>query len=73
MSSEMFGSGAFLPREIAARVETIGVGKARLRRWPAPSSTLVLCRSGPTLSDLIGGSVLVGLVYWAIYLRGQKQ
>jgi len=25
-----------------------------------------------TIGNIIGGAVMVGVVYWAVYLRGQK-
>ena len=32
--SELFGSDAYAPREVAARVESVGVAKARMAMWP---------------------------------------
>ena len=73
--AEMFGFDAFSPKEIAARVETIGVAKARL---PLLSMFMlamlagafiglgglyfVLVRSDPTLGFALG-QVLGGLVF----------
>lgn len=55
MSSEMFGSDAFSPREIAARVEAIGVGKARL-----PLLTMWM------LAMLAGAFIGLGAMYFTI-------
>lgn len=55
MSSEMFGSDAFSPREIAAKVETIGVGKARL-----PLLTMWM------LAMLAGAFIGLGAMYFTI-------
>jgi formate transporter len=75
MSSEMFGSDAFSPREIAAKVESIGVGKARLplrTMWMLAMLAgsfiglgavyFTLVRSDPTLG-FATGQVLGGLVF----------
>jgi formate transporter len=75
MSSELFGFDAFAPREIAQKVETIGVGKARL---PLLTMSLLavlagafiglgalfftLVRSDPTLGFALG-QVLGGVVF----------
>ena len=55
MSSEMFGSDAFSPREIAAKVETIGVGKARL-----PLLTMWM------LAMLAGAFIGLGALYFTL-------
>ncbi|AUN94922.1 formate/nitrite transporter family protein [Pseudazoarcus pumilus] len=55
MSSEMFGSDAFSPREIAAKVEAIGVGKARL-----PLLTMWM------LAMLAGAFVGLGALYFTL-------
>jgi formate/nitrite transporter len=73
--SELYGSDAFSPREVALRIETVGVAKARLATLPllmlgvlagafiglgAMFYTLVKC--DPTLG-FAAGSVLGGLVF----------
>ena len=55
MSSEMFGSDAFSPREIAAKVENIGVGKARL-----PLLTMWM------LAMLAGAFIGLGAMYFSV-------
>jgi formate/nitrite transporter len=41
--------------------------------WPAITAGGFIGNLVPViLGNLVGGSVLVGLVYWVIYLRGQK-
>lgn len=75
MSSEMFGFDAFSPREIAAKVETLGVGKARLplgTMWMLAMLAgafiglgalyFTLVRSDPTLGFAVA-QVLGGLVF----------
>lgn len=75
MSSEMFGFDAFSPREIAAKVETLGVGKARLpllTMWMLAMLAgafiglgalyFTLVRSDPTLGFAIA-QVLGGVVF----------
>lgn len=75
MTQDLFGSDAFSPREIAARIETVGVAKARL---PLLSMTMlavlagafialgaqsfVIVRSDPTLG-WGSGQMLGGLVF----------
>lgn len=55
MPSELFGSDAFSPREIAAKVETIGVGKARL-----PLLTMWM------LAMLAGAFIGLGALYFTL-------
>lgn len=55
MSSEMFGFDAFSPREIAAKVETLGVGKARL-----PLGTMWM------LAMLAGAFIGLGALYFTL-------
>ncbi|WP_018152668.1 formate/nitrite transporter family protein [Leeia oryzae] len=53
--SELFGSDAFAPKEIAARVESIGVAKARL-----PLLTMLM------LSVLAGAFIGLGALYFTL-------
>jgi formate/nitrite transporter len=75
MAGEIFGSDAFAPREVAARVETIGVAKARLPLHSMSmlallagafiglgSIAFLLVTSDPSLS-FAGSRVLGGLVF----------
>lgn len=55
MSSDLFGSDAFAPREIARKVETIGVGKARL-----PLLTMSL------LAVLAGAFIGLGALFFTL-------
>lgn len=73
--SELYGSDAYSPREVARRVETVGVAKARLALLPLMMLGLLagafiglgamfftLVRSDPSLGFALG-SVLGGLVF----------
>jgi len=73
--SELYGSDAYAPREVARRVETVGVAKARLALLPLMMLGLLagafiglgamfftLVRSDPSLGFALG-SVLGGLVF----------
>lgn len=73
--SELYGSDAYSPREVARRVETVGVAKARLALLPLTMLGLLagafiglgamfftLVRSDPSLGFALG-SVLGGLVF----------
>ena len=54
--SELFGFDAYAPREVAQRVENVGVAKARM-------ATLPLCLLGVLAGAFIGfGSLLFALV-----------
>lgn len=57
----VFGSDAFSPREIAEKIESIGVAKARL-----PLLSMII------LGNLAGGSGFVALFYYLIYGREKK-
>ncbi|MEN9397314.1 MAG: hypothetical protein RLZ81_1844 [Pseudomonadota bacterium] len=73
--SELYGSDAYAPREVARRVETVGVAKARLALLPLMMLGLLagafiglgamfftLVKSDPSLGFALG-SVLGGLVF----------
>ena len=74
---------AVLPPEMAARAEDVGVRKARL---DAVSLFALAVLAGAfislgaifattvpvTIGNIIGGAVMVGIVYWFIYLRGPR-
>lgn len=73
--SELYGSDAYAPREVAQRIETVGVAKARLATLPLlmlgmlagafiglGAMFFVLVKSDPTLS-FAASSVLGGLVF----------
>ena len=55
--AELFGSGAFAPKEIAERVETVGVAKARL-------PLLSMC----LLGVLAGGFIGLGALYYVVVI-----
>lgn len=83
-TSELYGSDAYAPNEIAQRLASVGVAKARLATlpllmrgtlaatmpvtWPGMLRNLVPVIAG----DLVGGSVRVGLTYYVIYGRKTK-
>lgn len=73
--SELYGSDAYAPREVAQRIETVGVAKARLATLPLlmlgmlagafiglGAMFFVLVKSDPTLG-FAASSVLGGLVF----------
>ncbi|MDO8448672.1 MAG: formate/nitrite transporter family protein [Rhodoferax sp.] len=73
--SELYGSDAYAPREVAQRIETVGVAKARLATLPLlmlgmlagafiglGAMFFVLVKSDPTLG-FAASSVLAGLVF----------
>jgi len=73
--SELYGSDAYAPREVALRIETVGVAKARMATLPLlmlgvlagafiglGAMFYALVKSDPTLG-LAAGSVLGGLVF----------
>ena len=73
--SELYGSDSYAPREIAERIETVGVAKARMATLPLlmlgglagafiglGSLFYVLVKSDPSLG-FAAGSVLGGLVF----------
>lgn len=66
---QMFGFDAFSPKEIAEKVETVGVAKARLP-WLSMAMLGVLAGAFIGLGALY--FVLVALVYHMIYRRGAR-
>ena len=69
--AEILGFDAFSPKEIAERVESVGVTKARLPILPTVMLGGVVFSLGLILV-VVGGSVMVALVYYLIYRRGLK-
>lgn len=73
---------SLLPSEMALQAELIGVSKANM----SVSKTLVLAIlavafiafgsiffTTVTIGNIIGGAVLVGLVYWFVFLRKSEK
>jgi formate/nitrite transporter FocA (FNT family) len=86
--TELYGSDGYAPLEVARRVATVGVAKARMATLPL---AMLVQQAGPATGlatvtwagmagtllpviagNLLGGSVLVGLTYHVIY-RGPEQ
>jgi len=66
--AKIFGSDAFSPQQIVDKVEATATIDVATLHWSGFAGNLIPV----TLGNIIGGSVMVALVYYTIYRRGLK-